>query len=90
MEKIKELEEVLGEENVHVLIDEVRDGMVKKEHLQLMALQMGGPVHGVFKEKSDKVEPQFVLRRVHHYKEFAMLLDDDDDTETKVISLNFP
>ena len=64
MEREAELEECLGEKNLWMLIDEVRDGKVKKEHLKLMAQKMSKPVHGVFEEKvADKIELDFVLRK---------------------------
>ena len=68
MEKKKELYEVLGEDNFYVLIDEVRNGNIKKDHLKLMSLEMGGPVHGVFEDKCEreKVELEHVLRLVPH------------------------
>merc|ERR1711892_1270912 len=63
MEREAELEQCLGEENFWMLIGEVRDGKVKKEHLKLMAQKMSTPVHGVFEEKVAKeIELDFVLR----------------------------
>merc|ERR1711892_112103 len=63
MEREAELEQCLGEKNYWMLIDEVRDGKVKKEHLKLMAQKMSTPVHGVFEEKVAKeIELDFVLR----------------------------
>ena len=37
-----------------LLVDEVRKGRVKKEHLKMMVMRMGGAVHGVYVETCDK------------------------------------
>ena len=63
MENMEDITDALGEENVRILIQEVRNGKMKKEHLKLIAMRMGGPVHGVFVNKcNEQIELEFVIR----------------------------
>ena len=63
MENMEDITGALGEKNVRILIQEVRNGKMKKEHLKLIAMEMGGPVHGVFVNKcNEQIDLEFIIR----------------------------
>ena len=63
MENMEDITDALGEENVRILIQVVRNGKMKKEHLKLIAMRMGGPVHGVFVARcNEQIELEFIIR----------------------------
>ena len=63
MENMEDITGALGEKNVRIMIQEVRNGKMKKEHLKLIAMEMGGPVHGVFVNKcNEQIDLEFIIR----------------------------
>jgi len=50
----------LGENNVNVLIEEIRTGKMNKHKLKMIALQMGGGAHGVFEKNKDRLDLELV------------------------------
>ena len=63
MENMEDITGALGENNVRIMIQEVRNGKMKKEHLKLIAMEMGGPVHGVFVNKcNEQIDLEFIIR----------------------------
>ena len=58
MEKSDKVIEAIGKKSFQILIEEITEGMLTKDHLKQIALLMKGGVHGVFmanKDQKDKV-----------------------------------
>ena len=62
MFRIKEIKDALGAPNVELLLDEIDEGIVEKDCIQMIALKMKGGVHGVFVEKT--LDRQCSLKQV--------------------------
>merc|ERR1711892_110976 len=61
MERRQEVQGSIGKNAYNILLAEARDGLLKKESLKLMAMEMNGHVHGMFVEKVDTNDPEHVL-----------------------------
>ena len=53
MEKRVQVIEAIGEKSFQMLIEEITEGMLTKDHLKQIALLMKGGVHGVFMANKD-------------------------------------
>ena len=53
MEYFEEVNQVLGSENVQFILDEVRDGRIKRTDMKKIALSMKDGVYGVFVQRKD-------------------------------------
>ena len=74
MEKLSELKLTIGEENLFVLIEEIENGKISKDLLKMMALKMGGTVHGVFEQKQELSRLEHVARQANTVKHLTIIL----------------
>merc|ERR1712133_168743 len=62
MERRKEVESALKKENVDILVQETKNGKINIDQLKMIAIEMGGAVHGVFTSKlRANIEPLYIL-----------------------------
>jgi hypothetical protein len=62
MEKREEVTRAIGEKSFQMLIEEITEGLLTKDHLKQMALLMKGGVHGVFMANKDQKENVFLFQ----------------------------
>ena len=74
MEKLTELKQTVGEENLWILIEEIENGKISKDLLKMMALKMGGTVHGVFEQKQEQSRLEHVAREAATVKHLTIIL----------------
>ena len=68
MERRKEVEDKLGSHNLRLIKDQIENGLINTDEVKLIALQMGGRVHGVYVEKHKNMELSHVfLRMLDHW-----------------------
>ena len=68
MERCKEVEDKLGSHNLRLIKDQIENGLINTDEVKLIALQMGGRVHGVYVEKHKNMELSHVfLRMLDHW-----------------------
>jgi hypothetical protein len=64
MEYREELELSIGEENLKILITEIKHGKVSMEQLKAIALRMCGDVHGVFVHSERDMDPHYLCGKM--------------------------
>ena len=64
MEYEEELEEILGKENIKLLLTEIQHGKVSREQLKVIALGMCGDVHGVFAHSEPAMDPHYLCGKM--------------------------
>ena len=87
MERHKEVNDELGENNVNMILEEVENGIIEKMNVKQIALLMHPKVHGVYKEKKDKHSLVDVVKEMldcwYNYK----LCDPDIDSREELIKI---
>ena len=73
MEKLTELKQTVGEENLWILIEEIENGKISKDLLKMMALKMGGTVHWFFEQKQEQSRLEHVAREAATVKYLLLL-----------------
>ena len=64
MERYKEVNDELHENNVSVLLEEIENGKVRKDQVKQIALKMHGSVHGVYKQTKNHENLVDVFRQM--------------------------
>ena len=62
MEKSDQVIKAIGKKSFQILIEEITEGMLTKDHLKQIALLMKGGVHGVFMANKDQKENVFLFQ----------------------------